>query len=226
MSKLHDFYTSERWQKLRSNLMLERVNDNGELICEYCGKPITKAYDCIAHHVIELTDENVGDYQISLNPDNIKLIHFKCHNAIHERFDGLRQYVYIVHGAPCSGKSTFIKEHANKDDLILDLDAIYKAITLCGAHEHPQRVKANVFGIRDCIFDMIRMRKGKWRCAWITTTKTELELERERDMLGAEAIHIDTDKETCLKNLYTYPDGRDIKAWTGYIEDYFNRIGI
>ena len=205
---------------------MERVNQNGELICEYCGKPITRAYDCIAHHTVELNEDNVNDFSISLNPEKIKLIHFRCHNQIHNRFDGLKQNVYIVHGAPCSGKSTFVREHANRDDLIIDLDAIYKALTLCETHEQPQRVKANVFGVRDCLFDMIRTRKGKWRNAWVISSKIALELERERELLGATLIHIDTDEETCLRNLYMHPEGRDTEAWEDYIRKYFERCSI
>lgn len=39
------------------------------------------------------TDNNVNDYSISINPDNIMLIHHRCHNLIYQRFEGFKQKV-------------------------------------------------------------------------------------------------------------------------------------
>ena len=49
-TKVHDFYKSKEWKQLKQILMNERLNENGELICEHCGKPILHTYDCIPHH--------------------------------------------------------------------------------------------------------------------------------------------------------------------------------
>ena len=65
MFTLSNFYKSKEWENLLEHFKLERVNYNGELICEYCYKPITRAYDCIGHHDKELTEANVNDYNIS-----------------------------------------------------------------------------------------------------------------------------------------------------------------
>lgn len=70
-SNVWEFYRSSEWEKLRELITLERVNDEGDLICEYCGKPIMKAYDAICHHKIELNEVNVHDAEIALNPSNI-----------------------------------------------------------------------------------------------------------------------------------------------------------
>ena len=76
------FYSSKRWAKFAQALKLERQNADGFIICDVCGKPITKRYDCIAHHKTELNDQNVNDAAIALNPDNIMLVHFGCHNKL------------------------------------------------------------------------------------------------------------------------------------------------
>ena len=85
MFTLQNFYTSDKWRGLVDRLKMERLNADGDLICEHCGQPIVRKYDCIGHHVVELTDENVNNYTVSLNPENVKLIHFRCHNEIHQR---------------------------------------------------------------------------------------------------------------------------------------------
>ena len=128
MRSLNTFYQSKEWINFRRVLIDERTNENGEVICAECGLPIYKRYDIIAHHRQELTEDNINDIDVALNPDNIELIHFKCHNKQHQRFDGFRQYVYIVHGAPCSGKSSYVNDNAYDDDLILDLDCIWESV--------------------------------------------------------------------------------------------------
>lgn len=211
---LETFYRSKQWETLRANLMLERIN-NGQLICDYCGKPILKKYDCIAHHKIELTDDNVNDFDISLNPENISLIHFSCHNKQHKRFEGFAQKVYIVYGSPCAGKSTWVKSIAEPDDLILDLDAIWESICTSDKYHKPNRLKANVFGIRDCIIDQIRTRTGMWRNAYIIGGYP-LRSDRDRlcDLLRAKPIYIEEQKDICMSRAIN-------DQWKEYIDEWF-----
>ena len=220
MYTLDNFYKSKQWEELRTRLMLERVNEHGELTCEHCGKPITKAYDCIGHHKNELTEENVNDFNISLNSDNVQLIHFRCHNLIHQRFEGFYQSVYLVYGAPCSGKTTWVKEVANDDDLILDIDSIWESICKSDKYHKPNRLKKNVFGIRDFILDQIRTRTGMWRNAFVIGGYP-LRSDRDRlcDMLRAKPIYIESTKEECLSR--TKSDN-----WKDYVEDWFDSFTV
>lgn len=213
---LDNFYKSKEWTNLLEVLKLERVNSDGELICEYCGLPIVKKYDCIGHHDTELTETNVNDLEVSLNPDNIKLIHFKCHNKIHQRFNGFKQEVFLVYGSPCSGKSSWVKSVANEDDLILDMDSIWESICLSDKYHKPNRLKSNAFGIRDTLLDQIRTRTGMWRNAYVIGTYP-LRSDRDRlcDLLRAKSIFIQETKETCLKRA-------ENDEWKGFIEDWFD----
>lgn len=201
------------------------------MICEHCGKPILKPYDCIAHHVTELTEQNVGDVSIALNPDNIKLIHFRCHNELHKRFGFNRRpikKVYIVFGAPCSGKTSFVEENAGDNDIILEIGRLYQGITKSGVHELPQAVKSNVFKLRDSMLDMIATRYGAWENAYIIGGYPLLnERERLADRVNADKIiYVDTPKEVCLLRLESDPNGRDRDKWRGYIDDWFARCTL
>ena len=209
------FYQSKKWVRLIEVLKLERLNADGQLICAYCGKPIVKKYDCIGHHKIELTESNVEDASISLNPDNVELIHFKCHNKIHERFGGFRQRVFLVYGSPCSGKTTWVNENANADDLILDIDKLWESVCKSDRLHKPARLKANVFGIRDCILDQIRTRTGMWRNAYVVGGYP-LRSDRDRlcDLLDAEPVYIEATKEECLSRA-------ENSDWQSYVEDWF-----
>ena len=215
MFTLETFYKSKQWESLRTSLMMERINVNGDLICAYCGQPITRKYDCIGHHKIELTEDNVNDYNISLNPDNVELIHFKCHNLIHVRFEGFKQSVYLVYGSPCSGKTSWVNEVANDDDLILDMDSIWQSICKSDKYHKPKRLKANAFGIRDCIIDQIKTRQGLWRNAYVIGGYP-LATDRKRlcDLLNATPIFIDTPLSECL-------DRAENQDWKDYIYEWF-----
>ncbi|MCQ2059777.1 MAG: HNH endonuclease [Bacteroidaceae bacterium] len=188
------FYRSREWQELRSALMLERVDSAGYVICAECGQPITKAYDCIAHHIKELTEQNVNDYAVSLNPENIALVHHRCHNLIHNRFGTYTRHIYIVWGSPCSGKQQYVQDNALNDDLIIDIDRIYSAVN----NSRSNRVYDNVMQVYRQLIDMVKTRNGRWVNAWIIRG-FPLQMDRERlaSELGAELIHIDTDRETC-----------------------------
>lgn len=225
MNKLQMFYRSKAWERFVKRLRIERTNADGFLICEHCGQPIVKAYDCIGHHIEELTDDNVDDVTISLNPANIQLVHFKCHNEIHKRFgyaERRQQNVYIIYGAPCSGKREFVRGVSDSDDLILDIDRLWAAIRSdsCTNGEKPNAIKTNVFALRDYMIDMIRVRRGRWNNAYIIGGYP-LQGERERlaDNVGADKIIlVDADKESCLQRAKLISD-----EMNQYVNDWFDR---
>ena len=224
---LSEFYTSDLWRKFRKNLILERINKSDGLIYdEFSGKPILNTYDIVLHHIQPLTMQNVNDFTISLNPDNIMIVTHKSHNEIHKRFGYCTQRkVYYVYGAPCSGKNTFVNESKGNSDILVDIDNVWECITGGERYYKPQALKTNAFIMRDCMLDMVKTRAGKWERAWIIEGGArKAERERRIKSLGAEPIFIDTDKETCLNRLAN--DEKRIKyvdEWTTYIEQYFNK---
>lgn len=217
-TNLFTFYRSKEWEALRNRLCVERCNDEGELICQHCGKPIVHRYDAICHHIEELTEGNVNNYNVSLNEENIMVVHHKCHNEIHNRFGTYTRHIYIVYGSPCSGKSSYVRDNATKHDLIVDVDELYKAISINELHDKSNRLTSNVLQVRDLLIDMIKTRNGRWVNAWVITSKCRpMELERLSASIGAEIIHIDTDKQTCLIRAME----RGLIQYNDYIEEYF-----
>lgn len=229
MFTLNTFYKSKEWRNLVTILKHQRLNSNGDLICSKCGKPIIKAYDCIGHHKLELTNDNVNNYSISLNPDNIELIHFKCHNKEHKRFGYVEEKtVYLVYGAPLSGKTSWVKENANSYDLVVDMDSIYECISINSRYTKPNRLNENAFAVRNLLLDMIKTRRGKWGDAYVIGGYPLIgERERLCRDLNAEEVFINTSKEECLLRLSACKD-RNINEWTKYIKDWFDKsmIGV
>lgn len=221
---LDTFYQSKEWRKLMRIIKLERLNEEGCLICGHCGKVIVKEYDCIGHHLIYLTEENVNDVTISLNPDNIQLVHHRCHNLIHEKLMSQRQQVFLVYGPPLSGKTSFVRDAMNQGDLMIDIDNIWQCLSGCERYIKPKRLNAVVFAIRDSLLEAVRYRQGRWMNAYVIGGYP-LSGERERLLkeLGAREIFIEGSREECLERLEQSEDGRNRKDWKRYIDEWFER---
>lgn len=221
---LSDFRRSREWEEFIALIRLQRVNENGDIICEHCGKPIVKAYDCIGHHIIELTEDNYQDTNISLNPDNIMLVHHRCHNKIHNKLGYTQRNVFIVYGAPLSGKSTWVHDNAEYGDLIIDMDSIWECISGCERYDKPPRLNSVAFKLRDELLNAVRMRLGKWMNAYIIGGYP-LSNERERmcRSLGAREIYIECSRDECINRLESIDDGRNKESWSGYITDWFEK---
>lgn len=223
---LSQFYNSNEWRSFRLMLIQQRTSSiDGVLYSEHSGKPLIKSYDIVLHHIKPLTMQNVNDYAISLNPDNILICSQSEHNEIHARFGYVTERkVYYVYGAPCSGKTTFVNSVKGNSDLVIDMDNIWQCITGGQRYEKPNALKANAFAVRDLLLEMVKTRAGKWeRCYVIDGGARKGDRTRKIALYGAEAIFIDVDKETCLKRLYGDCNRTEEqkKQWTQYINDWF-----
>ena len=94
MSKgiLRKFYNSKQWRKT-SNLYLKSKN----FLCERCGAPAE-----ICHHKKYLNEFNYGNYDISLNFENLESLCMTCHNIEHfgknYENEGNRQVIFDKSG--------------------------------------------------------------------------------------------------------------------------------
>ena len=225
-NSLTDFYNSDEWRAFRDVVIAERLTADGLTIDEVTGKPIVKAYDIILHHYkTELTEENVNDVTISLNPDNIQIVAHKTHNIIHDRLGNSCRQVYIVYGAPLSGKTKFVKDNALEGDLIVDIDNIWECVSGCGRYQKPAKLNAVVFKLRDTLLDSVKYRVGRWRNAYVIGGYP-LSSERQRlaNELGAREIYIECDKQTCYDRLALDTERGD--EWKKFIDDWFARAAL
>ena len=225
MYHLDTFYTSKEWIALTKILKLKRVDDSGCVICAHCGKPITKAYDAICHHTIFLTEENVNDARISLNPELIQIVHHKCHNHIHNKLGYKAQEVFLVYGCPLSGKTSYVQGVCEIGDLIVDIDSIWAAVNGGISYAKPKSLNSVVFGIRDYLLDSVKVRRGRWNNAYLIGGYPLIS-ERERlcKSLGARSVYIECSKAEALRRLDVVEDGRDKDLWSGYIDEWFQRF--
>lgn len=221
---LDNFYQSKEWENFRRIVIAERTREDGFVYDEVTGKPILKRYDMILHHKEFLTEDNVNDVNISLNPDNIMIVSHKTHNKIHDKLGYRRKEIYIVYGSPLSGKTSFVKENMSEGDLLIDMDSIWECISGQKRYIKPPRLNAIAFMIRDNLIDAVKHRLGQWQSCYICGGYPLIsERERLSKELGARLIYIESTKEECLARLEN--SDRDKAEWKKYIDTWWNRYG-
>jgi len=219
--ELQAFYNSQEWRNFR----LVLINQRG-LRCEHCGKMVARSDELTLHHIIELTPDNYQDAIIALNPDNIMIVHHGCHNDIHRRTSQVKSQgrgVFIVYGPPLAGKKTYVQQQCWPGDLIVDMDALYAAVSGQPMYDKPEPLLLTVRAAHDRILDTVKTRYGQWDRAWIIGGYPD---KYKRDKLaldlGAELVFIQASLEQCLGRLKLDPYRKHKeKEWTGYIAKWF-----
>lgn len=232
------FYRSDDWEACKAQVLQSRIRLDGTVYCEHCGQPIIKGFNpqennnagaIVFHHKTYLNNYNVNDASVAINPENIAILHWRCHNEVHERFQGGQpeKKVYLVTGSPLSGKTTFARERLQANDLILDIDDIWQTISGQPRYVKPNSLKTLVFAVRDELKGLIGRGAGTWRNAYIIESMpSKMDRQREVDRYKAhnvEVVTMQATKEECLQRLHDHPNGRDVKAYEQYIEQYFAR---
>lgn len=189
-----DFYRSKEWINFINILKLKRVDPDGKIRCEHCGKPM---YGPITgHHKIVLNNTNVNDPKISLNEENIMLVHHKCHDEIHSRMGQGTRHTYLVYGPSTMKSLRFVNENASVGDTICHVPSIRKMCT----NGDSQRTNDLVFKIRNLILDSIKYRSTKSQNCWIIGMFSYSgERERYCREYGAEEILIESTFEEALR---------------------------
>ena len=122
--------------------------------------------------------------------------------------------IHVILGAPCSGKSTYVREHAKSGDVIVDFDAIAKALGADG-HLPDGDIKQAAFAARKSAIDYC----VKSECeSWIIHTSPTDEQREAYEKAGAEFIEMDTDMDTCLQRAI---DDERPPETVQIIRDYF-----
>lgn len=215
MDKLHRFYTTKAWRDLAYAL---KIKVNGT--CNRCGHNVIDFKYLIGHHKIELTEDNVEDVSVSLNPDNVEVICHSCHNKEHRRF-GHKQKVYIVYGSPLSGKTTLVRELMQHGDIVLDMDSIWQALSFQEEYIKPNNLKFNMFKARDDLMDQVKTRYGNWYDAYIIGGYPDkYERERLAESLGAELIYCESTKAECIERM---EGSNKPSSWITYINDWWDK---
>lgn len=127
---------------------------------------------------------------------------------------------YIVHGAPLSGKTTYVNAHKGTNDLIYDYDLIMSAISGNQVHKHNDYLKDYILDIKELIISKAKSEEHIDNL-WIITTNITDDFKRSLTGLNAEYIEMKISIDVAKDRLHSNPDGRDIEEWEMAINRYF-----
>ena len=112
--------------------------------------------------------------------------------------------VFIVSGAPGSGKTTYVKNHKKAGDLVIDLDYICAALQLeTNAHANHDSVWRMAVCARDSLYPFIANRFGDCNDCWIVTAEARQDKLKElaRMVRATDTIEINTTLAENLKQI-------------------------
>lgn len=127
----------------------------------------------------------------------------------------------LVAGPPCAGKNTYIREHALASDLVVDYDAIARALQPAGAdaHQHVESHRPMVCEARDAILDRLVLGNHDVRRVWVINAAAKRSFrEQYRRRYGASVVVVWAPEEVCLRRAM----GERPQAWWGHVRSWFD----
>lgn len=131
----------------------------------------------------------------------------------------------IVTGPPGSGKTTWVNEHKQPGEIVLDLDAI-KAALLGEEHFHSQIDSAMVDilqDIRNVVYHNLSWNALNKKTYIITTEADAIELKALGETLHADIKIMDTDKETCKARVAADSTRTEKTVFYRLIDEWFEK---
>lgn len=130
--------------------------------------------------------------------------------------------VKIITGAPCSGKTTYVLNHAGRNDIIYDYDRLMNALTINQMHDNNPLLLDYILDIQRSI--LMRLQDEQMiDTAWIVSLQYPSVLD-EFVFYDVEHIHIDTSIDECMRRLESNAEGRDIEQYKNLIKNYIPPI--
>jgi HK97 family phage prohead protease len=113
---------------------------------------------------------------------------------------GMRPKVYVVHGAPCSGKKDYVAKHLGENDVVFDYDEVMAAVSGRPIYEPNRNLVSYCLDIRTLILKKALQRSGAEK-TWIITTRVGDDMKSQLSDIPVKYVHIDTPKDECLQRL-------------------------
>ena len=131
--------------------------------------------------------------------------------------------VIIVWGSPASGKTTYVKEHMQDGDMVVDLDYIKQSISLSNKTECKDNLLDTAVKIRELIYELIANREIETNNIWVVAgLPTKEERDRLADRLKAtDIIFIEATYNQCIARAMGDTDRLDKDKQVKVIDKWF-----
>lgn len=131
--------------------------------------------------------------------------------------------VFIICGAPGSGKTTYVSQHHQPGDLIVDMDTIVAALT-GDETTHPDygNILDVAIAVRNTLYNIIENGTGDWKRAFVITSSmndgTVTELAKQ---LHATVHYMETTKEECKQRIANDKTRQDKELFYNLVDEWF-----
>lgn len=131
----------------------------------------------------------------------------------------------IVHGPPCSGKSTYVREHMGERDVCFDYDKIANALTGKQLHTLADKNHARpmVLAARYAMLESYRRHSSGIRDFYVITSSQSPAFWAAMDAYQPETVEMGADLDACLSWLAQDDSRTEKKTWETIIRNWFDR---
>ena len=131
--------------------------------------------------------------------------------------------VFIICGAPGSGKMTYASQHHQPGDLIVDMDTIVAALTGDEiAHPDYENILDVAIAVRNTLYNIIENGTGDWKRAFVITSSMNdgavIELAKQ---LHATVHYMETTKEECKRRIANDKTRQDKELFYNLVDEWF-----
>jgi predicted kinase len=100
----------------------------------------------------------------------------------------------VVTGPPCSGKSTYVREHAKPGDITIDFDVLAQALGSSVPHDHGEAIRMVTADMRRAAITSAIQQHHRGHTVWIVDVNPELRMDAYRKA-GARMVTMAADLE-------------------------------
>lgn len=215
------WYGTERWKELRQRILARDL-----YTCQKTGVLLTGKYPAPDSAVVDHKIPHRGDPALFWDESNLQAVSKKYHDSIKQAIEKADQVaaihpkwlrpstipLTIVCGPPASGKSTYVKQEAGPNDLIIDLDVIASEISGEPLHgwDRDRWLNAALFRRNDILGDLSR--PSQYRAAWLIVSEPKAKHREwwQHTLKPQEIIVLETPEAMCIANAQR-EGGRDQK---------------
>ena len=134
--------------------------------------------------------------------------------------------VYIVWGSPASGKTTYVKNHMEDGDLVIDLDLIKQSLSMKEKTATGDNLLPIALKVRELLYDIIRARDLNCNSVWVIGGLPDAD---ERIALANrlntdKLIYIEATMEQCIERAMNDDERKDKDIQIRIIEKWFKRF--
>lgn len=113
---------------------------------------------------------------------------------------------YIVCGPPASGKTTWVEGRKRWGDVVVDVDALFAAVTGLPWYEKPEGLVKLVLDVQDGILRWVERNPGRFMNAWVITGGPKAaQRQRLAARLDATVVVLEASPDECLRRIAADP---------------------